>query len=68
VSRFVVRVGYDRVVPTVRDVEVEAGSAEEAAAAAVTQAQTDEHFWFGAVELDGEIRSTEVISVAADDT
>jgi len=61
--RFVVRVGYEWLMPCYRDVEVHALDASDAEKKAVALSESDPEFWAESVECDGEAGSTEVFEV-----
>jgi hypothetical protein len=61
--RFVVRVGYEWVMPCYREVEVDALDAGEAGEKALALSDSEPQFWTESVECDGEARATEVFEV-----
>jgi hypothetical protein len=65
-SHYVVRVSYDWVIPTFRDVEIDAVSADDAIRATLEQARRDRDFWAGAIECDGKAGATRTDVVDAD--
>jgi hypothetical protein len=65
-SHYVVRVSYDWVIPTFRDVEIVAASADDAVQAALDQANRDGLFWAGAIECDGEAGETRAEAIDMD--
>ena len=60
---YVVRVSYDWVIPTFRDVELSAASPDDAVRAALEQARNDPDFWVGALECDGEAGPTNAVAI-----
>ena len=65
-QRFVVRLGYDWVLPIVKEVEIDAKNENDAVRLVLAQSRTDGAFWMDAIEMDGEAGPTEVISVVTD--
>lgn len=65
-SHYVVRVSFDWVIPTFRDVEIDAASADDAISAALEQASHDGGFWAGAIECDGEAGATRAETIDTD--
>ena len=61
--RFVVRLGYEWVTPCYREVEVDASSANDAAARALALSESDPEFWAAPIECDGEANSTEILAI-----
>jgi hypothetical protein len=58
--RFVVRVGYEWVTASYRDIEIDALNESDAEQKALAISESDAAFWAEAVECDGEAHSTEV--------
>lgn len=64
---FVVRVSYDWVVPTYRDIEIDAPTARGAIRAGLERAHRDPGFWTGAIECDGDAGATTAVTIDPDD-
>jgi hypothetical protein len=58
--RFVVRVGYESVVHTFRDVEVDAPDSGAAERAALRMSTEDGNFWAEGIGCDGESGPSEI--------
>lgn len=65
-NSYVVRVSYDWVIPTFRDVELSAETPDVAVQAALELARSDSNFWVGALECDGEAGPTNAVAIDAD--
>jgi len=60
---FVVRVGYDWVVPCYREVKIDAPDEADAVMKAVEQSRSEQDFWMWSIECDGQATETVVLEV-----